>query len=72
MKRKGRVQPGADADLTLFDPQEILDRATYERGDVPSAGVVYLLVGGTLVVRDGEIVEGVLPGRAIRGAAGGG
>lgn len=71
MRRKGRVQLGADADLTLFDPREILDRATYERSDVPSAGVVYLLVGGTLVVRDGEIVEGILPGRAIRRSAAG-
>ena len=71
MKDKGRVQPGADADLTLFDPRGILDRATYERGDVPSAGVAYLLVGGTLVVRGGEIVEGVFPGRAIRGSAAG-
>ena len=72
MARKGRVQPGADADLTLFDPREIRDRATYERGDVPSAGVVHVLVGGTPVVRGGELVEGVFPGRAIRGSAAGG
>ncbi len=68
MKRKGRVQPGADADLTLFDPRQIIDRATYERGDAPSSGVVHLLIGGTFVVREGEIVEGVFPGRAIRGS----
>ena len=66
MKRKGRVREGTDADLTLFDPSTILDRSTYEQGDVPSAGIPYVLVGGVFVVRSGEVVEGVYPGKAIR------
>jgi len=69
MARKGRAQVGADADLTVFDPRTIIDRATYEDGDVPSEGVAHVLVGGTFVVRDGEFVEGVRPGEAIRGGA---
>jgi len=67
MARKGRLQPGADADVTVFDPETVLDRATYEQGDLPSAGIRHVLVGGTFVVRDGAFVEGVHPGQAIRG-----
>ncbi|HSR51793.1 MAG TPA: amidohydrolase family protein [Acidobacteriota bacterium] len=67
MKRKGRVQEGADADLTLFDPETVIDRSTYEDGDLPSGGIVHVLVGGTFVVRDSEFIEGVFPGQAIRG-----
>ena len=65
MGNKGCVRLGADADITLFDPDTILDRSTYEQGDVPSQGIVHVLVSGTFVVRDGELVEGVFPGRAI-------
>lgn len=67
MEKKGRIRIGADADITVFDPNTILDRATYEKGDVPSAGIVHVLVAGTFVVRDSTLVEGVFPGRAIRG-----
>lgn len=67
MKKKGRVRVGADADLTLFDPDTIIDRSTYQQGDTPSAGIAYVLVGGTFVVKDSRVVDGVTPGRAIRG-----
>ena len=69
-KRKGRVQATADADLTVFDPDTVIDRATYEKGDVPSDGIIHVLVRGTFVVRDSELVEGVYPGKAIRGSIG--
>ncbi|MDH4048433.1 MAG: amidohydrolase family protein, partial [Gammaproteobacteria bacterium] len=67
MKNKGRIQVGADADITVFDPATVIDRATYEKGDVPSDGIPYVLVGGTFVVYDSESVDGVFPGKAIRG-----
>ena len=68
MKKKGRIQVGADADITVFDPETILDLSTYEKGDLPSRGIAHVLVGGTFVVRDSKLVEGVYPGRAIRSA----
>ncbi|MDT8319875.1 MAG: amidohydrolase family protein [Xanthomonadales bacterium] len=66
MRNKGRIAVGADADITVFDPQRIIDRATYEQPMQYSEGVVYVLVGGNFVVRDGESVEGAFPGQAIR------
>jgi len=70
MARKGRVQEGGDADLALFDPETVLDMADYDAPDAPSRGFAHVLVRGTPVVRNGEIVEGVAPGRAIRREAG--
>ncbi len=67
MRKKGRLQVGADADITVFDAARILDLSTYEKGDIPSRGIAHVLVGGTFVVRDGKPVEGVFPGSAIRG-----
>jgi N-acyl-D-aspartate/D-glutamate deacylase len=69
MKRKGRLQPGADADLTVFDPARILDRAGYDRPALPPEGIEWVIVGGTIVVRSGSLVEDTRPGRGIRGAS---
>ncbi len=66
MQRKGRVRVGADADLTVFDAERVVDVATYEAPDRPSEGIVHVLVGGVPVVLDGSLREGVAPGRPIR------
>lgn len=68
MRRKGRIQVGADADLVVFDPATVTDRATYTKVS-PSTGFQHVLVGGTPVVLNGEIVLDVLPGRAVRAGA---
>jgi dihydroorotase len=65
MAAKGRIRAGADADLTIFDPGTVIDRATYEDASIPSAGIPYVVVGGQLVVDRGEVTA-ARPGRAIR------
>jgi dihydroorotase len=67
MSAKGRVRVGADADLTVFDPDRVIDRATYDAPDRYSEGILHVLVAGTFVVRDEALVDGVTPGQAIRG-----
>ncbi len=66
MRLKGRVKVGADADLTLFDPATIIDRATFDQPAQYSEGIRHVLVGGAFVVRDDKIVEGTKPGKGVR------
>src|SRR5579875_3881568 len=56
MRRKGRLQPGADADVVVFDPATITDRSSYADSTRPSAGIQHVLVNGSFVVRDADIV----------------
>lgn len=66
-KRKGRIQPGADADIVIFDLASIRDRATYDQPYSPSTGITAVIVNGKLVVNQGIIVPGVFPGRIVIG-----
>jgi N-acyl-D-aspartate/D-glutamate deacylase len=66
MRSKGRIKVGADADLTIFDPATVIDRATFEQPALYSEGIRHVLVGGFFVVRDENIVENTKPGKAIR------
>ena len=63
---KGRIRIGADADITVFDPNKVIDKATYEKPLQYSEGIQFVFVNGTAVVKDGKLVEGVFPGRAAR------
>lgn len=67
MKNKGRLRIGADADVTVFDPDRVKDMATFEKGLSFSAGIDHVLVNGAAVVRDGATVPNAYPGRAILG-----
>jgi N-acyl-D-aspartate/D-glutamate deacylase len=66
-RRKGRLQEGADADIVVFDPQTISDRATFEKPMEPSVGVKYLVVAGTVLIDEGKMASGIFPGRALLG-----
>ena len=66
MARKGRIKVGADADITVFDAEHVIDRATYEKPMQFSTGIKHVLVGGVFIVRDQRLVDGVLPGQPIR------
>lgn len=67
MAAKGRMSVGADADVAVFDPERIMDTATFEDDLSYSVGVVHVLVAGEFVVRDEENVEGATPGQAVIG-----
>jgi dihydroorotase len=66
MRSKGRLRVGADADITVFDPDRVIDRATYAEPAQYSEGIVHVLVNGTFVVRDERLIDGVFPGVGIR------
>jgi N-acyl-D-aspartate/D-glutamate deacylase len=66
-RQKGRLQEGADADIVVFDPATISDRATFDMPMAPSVGVRDLLVGGTLLIDDGKLMQNEYPGKAILG-----
>jgi dihydroorotase/N-acyl-D-amino-acid deacylase len=62
---RGLIRPGMKADMVIFDPAVIADRATFEKPHQYAAGVSHVLVNGTLVV-DGGKITGARPGRVLR------
>jgi N-acyl-D-glutamate deacylase len=66
MAHKGRLQVGADADITIFDPGNVKANATPQDGGLPSTGIPYVVVNGTIVVRDSKVLKDVFPGNPIR------
>jgi Amidohydrolase family len=64
--RKGTLAVGADADVVVFDPTQLRDRATYEASTQPSAGVRHLVVSGEPVIQNGELLLHARPGRPVR------
>ncbi len=66
MRLKGRLQPGMDADITIFDPGTVDARATYAEPARRSAGIPWVIVNGVPVVADGVAVEEAAPGQWLR------
>src|SRR5712664_3085931 len=66
MRQKGRLRVGADADITIFDPATVVDRSTYREPSLSPVGIQHVIVNGVSVVANGQAVEGVAPGKAVR------
>lgn len=66
ISRRGALKEGYFADLTIFDPNEIRDHATFENPHQYASGMVHVFVNGTQVLREGEHT-GALPGRVVHG-----
>lgn len=61
---RGKLATGAFADVTVFDPATVIDRATFEKPAEPSLGIRFVLVNGALVLREGQ-ATGARPGRPL-------
>jgi N-acyl-D-aspartate/D-glutamate deacylase len=64
--KKGRIEPGADADLCLFEPKAIHERGTYETPEIYAAGMDWVFVNGTPAIARGAFT-GANCGRVLRG-----
>jgi N-acyl-D-amino-acid deacylase len=67
LKQRGFLKPGMFADIAVFDPAEIADRATFEKPHQYAVGMKHVFVNGVQVLKDGEHT-GAKPGRALWGA----
>ena len=65
LKQKGLLREGNDADLVIFDPQTIIDRATFEDSKQPPEGIHYVVVNGEIAVEHGK-VTGATSGKVLR------
>jgi N-acyl-D-amino-acid deacylase len=61
---RGQLAPGFAADIVIFDPARIQDRATFEQGNLPATGVEHVLVNGQLALTHGE-PTGTFAGRRL-------
>jgi N-acyl-D-aspartate/D-glutamate deacylase len=66
MKNKGRIRVGADADLTIFDAQTIIDKSTFNNPAQYSEGIKFVVVNGVMIIKNGELQSGLNPGRPVR------
>ena len=66
LEKRGLLKDGYFADVVVFDPKGVADRATYEKPHQYAAGVKHVLVNGVPVLKDGEHTN-AKPGRALWG-----
>ncbi len=66
LDRRGFLEEGMFADIVVFDPRTIADRASDEQPHQYAVGVLHVFVNGTQVLKDGEHT-GAKPGRALWG-----
>lgn len=65
LNRKGRLNVGADADIVIFDPERIRDRATFDEPHLAPEGIDYVIIAGEIAAKDCRVVNDQL-GRAVR------
>lgn len=68
MAHKGRIREGADADITIFDLDTVRDNSSLDKGKnaLPTTGIPYVIVNGTIVVKDSKVLKNVFPGKPVR------
>ncbi|WOH38842.1 amidohydrolase family protein [Thalassotalea fonticola] len=68
MQERGRMQEGMVADIVLIDAENVTEHATFKSGSngLPSTGIPYVLVNGTIVVKDSKVQKDVYAGQPIR------
>jgi dihydroorotase len=67
MRFKGRIQIGADADITIFNPNTVIDKATFDKGLEFSEGIECVIVNGVIIIKNKKMVESVFPGQPVYG-----
>ena len=55
--RKGDIHIGADADITIFDPETIIDGPIFQDISLPNKGIDYVIVNGRVALKDNELVD---------------
>jgi len=65
---RGKVKEGFFADLVVFSPEEITDRATFSEPTLPPKGIKFVVVNGKVAVEEGKLT-GVRAGKAVKGAS---
>jgi N-acyl-D-amino-acid deacylase len=70
LEKRGRLAPGWHADITLFDPRTVADKATFDSPRSFPAGIPYVMVNGELVVEQGDHT-GAAPGQVLYHQSGG-
>ena len=66
LQGRGVLREGAFADITIFDPATVADRATFESPHQAAAGIRHVIVNGVLTLEDGRLTP-ARPGRPLRG-----
>jgi len=69
LQERGFIRSGFHADITVFDPRQIRDRATYEEPFLGPSGISHVMVGGKVVASGGQMT-GERPGMVLRPAGG--
>ena len=66
LKKRGKIEVGYFADLVVFDPEKVTDKATFTNPHQYAEGVLHVFVNGKQVLKDGEHT-GLTPGRFVKG-----